>query len=379
MRRIPQLDGLRGIAILMVVIHHYFCMQVTPVPRSLLAYCSHALGLTWSGVDLFFVLSGFLIAGILLDHRGASNYFRVFYARRICRILPLYFLILALFFCCARVVPSSFPAAGWLFGDPFPGWSYATFTQNIFMGRAGDYGPKWLGMTWSLAVEEQFYLFVPMLIRLVPRRALPGVVAAGVLAAPVLRWASPGFHADVNTAWRMDSLLAGAGLAMLVRWEPFVPFILRHRGFLRSVFFLLLVGTGVLTFRPAIFGAFDFFWLAALYATLLLIAFADTEPSLGRVLRFPSLVWVGQVSYGIYLIHQPVSGLLHGWLRHAPPELRAPSDAGVTLLALCLTLLLAALSHRFFEGPILRFGHRFRYVSSRGTDPSEVTATPWQG
>jgi peptidoglycan/LPS O-acetylase OafA/YrhL len=360
MKRISQLDGVRGIAILLVLLFHYFVTQVVAQPKSVVFYCSRVFHLTWSGVDLFFVLSGFLIAGILLDHRNTSNYFRVFYLRRVCRIFPLYFLMLALFLCLSATSISTSSSLGWIFRDPLPLWSYATFTQNFFMGR-GDFGPLWLGVTWSLAIEEQFYLFVPLLIYFLPRRSLLYVLVLAVLAAPILRCVSPGSHAFVYTPWRSDSLLSGASLAVLVRWHPFVSAVQQHRRFLLSLFVALLGGAAVMTLRPGLFGAFIHFWLANLYAVFVLIAFAGTEPRLGGLLRSPVLVWFGQLSYGIYMFHQPVSGLLHGVLRHGVPQIRTPSDAGITVLALCVTLLLAMCSYHFFETPILRFGHRFQY------------------
>lgn len=105
-KRIPQLDGLRGIAILLILIWHYVVCQVSYFPNLFCVQVIQALNFTWSGVDLFFVLSGFLIGGILLDHRKADNYFQVFYIRRICRIFPLYFLWMAIF----CVLKYGFPA-----------------------------------------------------------------------------------------------------------------------------------------------------------------------------------------------------------------------------------------------------------------------------
>src|SRR6266446_4286628 len=92
--RVPELDGLRGIAILLVIVWHYAVELFAREPGSTAAYGLAVLRLSWSGVDLFFVLSGFLIGGILIDNRGARNYFRVFYFRRVCRIVPLYYLCL---------------------------------------------------------------------------------------------------------------------------------------------------------------------------------------------------------------------------------------------------------------------------------------------
>jgi Predicted acyltransferases len=375
MKRISQLDGVRGIAILLVIVWHYFTCQIVAPPRSVLFYCSRLTNFGWSGVDLFFVLSGFLIASILLDHRYASNYFRVFYLRRVCRILPIYFLLLALFVVVSASSIGASPSFRWLLGHPLPTWSYATFTQNILMGIRGDFGPNWLGITWSLAVEEQFYVFVPLLIYFLPRRILLLVFIIAVLTAPILRYMSPGFHGFVNTPWQSDSLFSGAALAVLVRWHPFVTGIRQHRRFLRALFLAILGVAAVLTIRATPFAqAMEKFWLAGLYAIFILVAFVGTEPWLGRLLRFSVLVRFGQLSYGIYLFHETVSGVLHGMLRHSKPQIRTISDAAVTVLALCVTMLLAAMSYRFFEQPILRFGHRFQYSPRAKKEISLETA-----
>jgi len=364
MKRISQLDGVRGVAIILVLVHHYFCLQVAPAIKTPLAYFNDALNLSWSGVDLFFVLSGFLIAGILIDHRGATNGLPVFYLRRICRIFPLYFLMLVLFFCLSSMVFSESPAFRWLFHDPFPAWSYLTFTQNYFVGTFHDYGPKWLSVTWSLAIEEQFYLMMPLVVRFLPRRVLGGAIVAGILGAVLLRCWSPGFHSFVDLPWRADALLCGGLLALLVRWEPFINTVRRHPLFVRTLFFIFLAGTAVMTLRPAEFGAFNLLWLAGLYSVFVLMAFAETEPVIGYLLRSPAMVWVGQISYGVYLFQQPVSGLLHGLIRNSAPQMLNLADAGVTLLAVGVTLLLAHLSFHFFERPILRFAHRFQYFDA---------------
>ena len=375
MKRMNQLDGVRGIAILLVLLWHYVACQVVAQPRSVMSYCNHALSLTWSGVDLFFVLSGFLITGILLDHRDTLNFFRVFYLRRVCRIFPLYFLLLSLYFCVRATPLFLAPAFQWLFREPFPLWSYVSFTQNVLMGLRGDFGANWLGVTWSLAVEEQFYLFVPLLVYFLPRRVLVCVLVLIVSAAPLLRCASPGFHAYVNMPWRSDSLLSGALLAVAVRWRPFVATVRLHRMILLALFVTMLFGAVVLTVRSSPLGAVSHLWLAGLYSAFVLIAFLDRESWLSWFLGSRLLVLFGQISYGIYMVHQTVSGMLHGAFGHGTPQIRTASDAGLTVVALCLTLVLAILSYRFVESPLLRVGHRFQYVPKSRQDPA-LNAVP---
>jgi peptidoglycan/LPS O-acetylase OafA/YrhL len=372
MKRIPQLDGIRGIAILLVVIWHYFpCQYSSRV--GLLGWLCRCLSLTWSGVDLFFVLSGFLIAGILFDQRESSNYFKIFYIRRICRIFPLYFLTLGLFIFARQFDFSHKQEFQWLFDNPMPLGSYATFTQNIFMGARGTFGANWLGMTWSLAVEEQFYLFLPLVIYFLPRSTVFSVLVTIILMAPILRCASTTFDTFVGTPWRADSLLSGAGLAFLVRSPRFMETIERHKWPVIAVFMAMLLGVGVMSFRPASFGSFDHFWLAGFYSIFILISLTQSLSGLKSLLTHPILVWLGATSYGIYMFHQPVSGLLHGLIQGKPPGIESFFDAGITALALLITLVLAALSYHLFELPILRYGHSFRYIKGLPSGESKST------
>lgn len=342
---------------------HYYATQIVTSEDSAFGIARQALSLAWSGVDLFFVLSGFLIGGILLDHRGADNFFRVFYVRRVCRIFPLYFLVLGLYIAVAASGLLAGPSFQWLMQDPLPLWSYATFTQNIVMALRQDYGPGWLGVTWSLAIEEQFYLVLPLLVWLLPRRALAVALLLGILAAPALNYFSPGFHGFINAPWRADALLSGAMLALLVRHEPFAAAARERRYLLRALLLALSLGALLLTVKPADFGALKFFWLACLYSTLLLTVYLGTEPWLGRWLSSRVLVWFGQLSFAIYLLHQVMAGLVHGCIGNDQPKIATLADAGFTLVALALTLGLAALSYRYFEQPLVRAGHRLSYAN----------------
>lgn len=361
MRRITQLDGVRGIAILLVLVWHYFYCPLAAAPPSLLAYCRNAFLLAWSGVDLFFVLSGFLIVGILLDNCRSPYDLRVFFIRRACRIFPLYYLLLGLFVLLSETPLAASPTFRDLFHDPFPLWSYATFTQNFLMGAQGGFGAPWLGITWSLAIEEQFYLLIPWLVFFLSRRTLFCALLLLILLAPALRFASGGFHAFVLAPWRSDALLSGALLAVLVRWPPFLPLVRMHRRLVMLLLGVMLALVAAITIRPGLLGALPHFFLAALYALFVLVAFSDIEPLLGRVLQSPLLVWFGHRAYGIYLFHIAIGGLLFGALRGGGQRIVSLPDAGITILALFSTLLIADMSYRYFEEPILRFGHRVHY------------------
>ena len=144
--RIPELDGVRGVAILLVVLYHYLYMgNFGTGPFAV--FIAKITSLGWTGVDLFFVLSGFLIGGILLDHRASGNYFKTFYVRRVCRILPVYFLWVGLFFVLGWLLSSK--ASTWWYLHNFvplphcPVWSYLVFLQNFWMAKMATTAPAW--------------------------------------------------------------------------------------------------------------------------------------------------------------------------------------------------------------------------------------------
>jgi peptidoglycan/LPS O-acetylase OafA/YrhL len=364
--RIPELDGIRGLAILLVLIWHYLVCEVGAVPPLF-----RLLNQTWSGVDLFFVLSGFLIGGILLDHRGASNYFRVFYGRRVCRILPIYFAWLLLFVILRG--PSMRFGLGtaweWLFAKPLPLWSYATFTQNFLQSRYATWGPNWLAVTWSLAIEEQFYLFLPLLIFITPVRRLPYVLLPLIAAAPVARTLlydprTSGLESYVLTVCKLDALLLGVLCAWLVRRDGARARIERAAPLLRILFlsaggFVCLAAYVPETRTTRVL---DDSLLAICYASLILLALHTPRSPLARLTRAGWLRQLGIVAYGTYLIHQAISGLVYGLVRRHWPYILGGSDLLLVLAALAITVAIAAASWRWFEKPIVNVGRRWRYA-----------------
>jgi peptidoglycan/LPS O-acetylase OafA/YrhL len=391
--RIPELDGLRGLAILLVLVWHYAVTLLNPSQNPLVASVKQGLSLTWSGVDLFFVLSGFLIGGILLDNRGSPNYFRAFYVRRACRILPPYYALLALALLGIAIARAGGGGSvAWMFERPLPLWSYATFTQNFVMARANTFGPDSLGITWSLAIEEQFYLFLPLLVRRVPLRRLPYVLVLFILAAPLIRVAFYELHANgsfpgyVMMPARADSLLLGVLAAYLMRKERLRRSVAENLPGLYAIVVLLFGGAAILSRRGPGVGPGTSYemsyvghsWLALLYLALLILAVTESRGPVSALTRSGMLRRLGQISYGVYLIHQLVSGMAHGLILSQRPKLENVADAAVTAFALTATLGLAVLSWRYFESPIFLWGHGFKYDEPRHAlaPPLNAAANP---
>jgi peptidoglycan/LPS O-acetylase OafA/YrhL len=362
-----ELDGLRGMAILMVVAFHY---NLAPFMGGV-------------GVDLFFVLSGFLLGGTLLDKKEAPNYFRAFYARRVCRIFPLYFLSLLLFLILLLAAPFTL---GWLlFGDsirflledPLPLWSYFTFTQNFAMVHWGVWGTPWLGHAWSLAVVEQFYLILPFLIRFVSKEKLPYLLAGLILTAPLSRTVVFNFHPHGDFALyvlmpcRADSLLLGVLCAYAIRNERCLNLLRTHTKALYGVLMVLIAGVIVMVLsrpatptlhQPFFAPSYGYTWLALMYSCVLLIAVTEKRGLVTWVTRIRPLGALAVITFGVYLLHMPI-GFSFRWLILG--QLQVPetwwSDLIVAFGALLITLTLTSISWIFFEKRIVRWGRSFRY------------------
>ncbi len=357
MKRIHELDGIRGIAILLVVMCHTVTCQI---PWSHFLPSDNAarfLMLGWTGVDLFFILSGFLIVGLLLDEKGRARYFRSFYARRVCRILPLYYAVTVAYLLLHR---SGWIQSGWLFANLLPEWSYLTFTQNFFMHKAG-WGALGLAPTWSVAVEEQFYLLIPLLVFLLNRRQLAGLFVLAIAAAPFLRHEVGTLGAYTFPHTRTDAILTGGLLAMLYRWPAAWAMVKKNARLGVLLLPLPPVAVWLLMGRQAGMGdKYLHLVLAGGFGLLVLLTLTRRFSWWSRFLQNRFLLWLGLRSYAIYLLHEPVGGVLRALLRPSPePSFRDWGDAGITLLIFAVVAGLAELSFRFFEGPMLRLGHRY--------------------
>jgi peptidoglycan/LPS O-acetylase OafA/YrhL len=351
-QKIPQLDAVRGIAILVVLVHNLNGFSFPPL--------SLITNYGWMGVDLFFVLSGFLITGILLDSRSSENYFRNFYARRCLRIWPLYYCALLLMFV---IIPLALPQdAPEIFRRSSPWWSYPFFLQNFLVaGPALAVGP--LGVSWSLAVEELFYLVWPFFVRFLSTGRLQFLAWFVLLASPPLRLFLLTRHWIIysNPFCRLDGMMAGALLAILVRKSGFRP---GQRIQLAWVLFLIGVPLAIST------AAYGVLWLAFSMAVLasasfVYLALFAANAWFRALLTNRFLMFSGTISYGLYLLHKipdDVFKLLH-W-KEAHPM------AGFWA-AVVIAYMLAIASWNFLEKPFLGL-KKFFEIKATGKWESNV-------
>jgi peptidoglycan/LPS O-acetylase OafA/YrhL len=238
-----------------------------------------------------------------------------------------------------------------------PALSYVTFTQNIFMGIRNTFGATWMAPTWSLAVEEQFYLVLPALVSVLSPKALRRVIVVAIVTAPAFRAAASALVGQVEMPMRADSLLLGVMVALCVRDARFVERLRRNVRAYYAAFVLLLLGAAVMCVKGSWFGVFTQTWLAATYATLLLAPFADAA-GLSRVLRANALRFFGKLSYSLYLTHLIVAGLLHGLVYGREPRIDDLGSAALTTGSFLLSVGISYALFRSIETPAIAYGHR---------------------
>jgi peptidoglycan/LPS O-acetylase OafA/YrhL len=307
-RYVPELDGVRGIAILLVMIFHFGVEHTGPE-----RWYNLWIRFGWCGVDLFFVLSGFLITRILLRTRHVHGYFSRFYVRRVLRIFPLYYAVLGLAF---WIVIPWLNQFGYLNGLRAEQPWYWLYVANWRTGY-GHFSGSPLGHFWTLAIEEQFYLVWPVVVWLMPEEWLIRVcltvplISVGLRQIPQIRDAalvSPEFFYRL-TPFRLDGLVLGAAIAILLRHPKWlvrasrgVPWLLM--GSLSMLAFVLWWDGTASQFGPLL-SRFGINVLDLLFACgLFLLVTRGTGSGLlrGRALRS-----LGKYSYAIYIIHQPIS------------------------------------------------------------------------
>ena len=371
-RHLPALDGLRGIAILWVLSHQ---LHLTGPATGWAERLSRPFEAGWIGVQLFFVLSGFLITGILLDTQQRPDQLRNFYTRRVLRIFPLYYgsLLVAL----VLLPYIIWPALGWatdVFKDDlaYQGWLW-TYLSNWTPLRE-DIRTHFFPHFWSLAVEEQFYLVWPLLIR---RRSpatvlkLCGVLALVSLGVRIaMRPHELAEYAIYSyTQCRMDALALGAAAAACVRLPGVNAWWQQRQAWLPRLAWLLVLGGAVLTrgypqYAPAT-QTFGYTLLALAFACWLYALALEQVQGMATPHRLLGAGWlrrVGRVSYGMYVFHYPFHlavGLpllaALGWAKPFPLWLNLAYLVAMTWALFAL----ASLSYRWIEQPLLALKDRW--------------------
>jgi peptidoglycan/LPS O-acetylase OafA/YrhL len=371
MNRIEELDGLRAIAVLLVIAWHY--MGIPDGPSSWewrVFYLGHF------GVDLFFVLSGFLITTILLENRREPSYFSSFYGRRAFRIWPIYYLMCLLCF------------SGWisgasrnLFDGKLPGWTYIFGIQNFWMAKQQDYGAFWLAGTWSLAIEEQFYLIFPLVIRFVPVSVLPRILVAIIIVCPLARlldsftgdqfgyYVLPQFRADVIAVGALIAWWRGSGLQ-----NEIVSRNARRLLIASACLLPLIVVAGSGAFDAA---AWQHTLAAAFFGAVVFCVLENRGVRSLSLLRSRVGSYFAKWSYASYMIHHWVAYVVFALLG-VRRTVTTVSGISTTALSFAVTFFLCALSYKFLERPLISYAHRrFSFDRPSGSVETAQSTRAW--
>jgi peptidoglycan/LPS O-acetylase OafA/YrhL len=364
----PQLDALRFFAVLGVLVSHFW------IPKKL-PWLLADMDLGWLGVRLFFVLSGFLITGILLDARKMAEtsvhtpafLIRQFYIRRFLRIFPIYYLVIAV--ALALNLSPGRELWGWLL----------SYTSNIYI----TVQHTWIGPFshfWSLAVEEQFYLLWPCMIMFLPRKCIPFIISFAILVAPIYRfWGyqtdrfgiSPfDFKAATFTLASLDSLGLGALLAYTWRTKLALPTIQEYLTKLVLPFGIVLYLTSLALYhyhlKPSIFFTLNDFAASLIFTWLVSSAAIGFGGLAGRLIAVPPFLYLGKISYGMYVFHYFVPLMVYPVFESLNIPLQVPGISNFIVSGV-LTVALAALSWRVLERPINNLKRHFQYSPSSNT------------
>jgi peptidoglycan/LPS O-acetylase OafA/YrhL len=360
-KRLKEIDGLRGIAILLVVSFHYINNQLTDHTNALAKIFCKITQFGWIGVDLFFVLSGFLIGSILLSNKSSENYFKTFYIRRIVRIIPNYYLLILVFVVVGSI--ESFKSNSFLTGeDILPFWSYLCLCQNFFMAKYESLGNHPMGVTWSIAIEEQFYLIFPFILYKIDNKRVPYLLVLLIAVAITSRFMFDGWISRyVLLITRVDSLSVG----MLVAWirvnYDMEKFCTDKKVLLNFILIIdiLICGICYMVFNDL--GVFKHTLFAVIFGIMVINALGNNYNIYGAFLRQNWLIWIGSISYSLYLFHDYILGITYHLMGKNGVIISDFRDIVITISSFALSLLFSYTIYRLLETPMISIGKKFKY------------------
>jgi peptidoglycan/LPS O-acetylase OafA/YrhL len=362
--RAQGLDTLRGCAVLSVLGYHY--LNNTSVLRTpALSFLQAASEHLFFGVDMFFVLSGFLIGASLMRAKGQPGYFSNYFTHRAFRILPLYYIWLGVFLAMMALRAQNWGGAfPWLMDSGgLPISSFAIFTQNFATASRDSWGPAWLGVTWTLAIEVHFYILAAVIIYLIPLRYVGAVsVAIIVTAVAIKQWGGAfysGHSLMTMTPARLDAPFVGVLCAWLWRFPTVPEFVAANGRILRASAVALMVMHYIAVDYALVRYPISSLSMNAFVFGAAVLAFAGPTTALPN-LAIRALRWCGVRCYAIYLFHVGVLGLVSGAIFNWPPNVFPPGVGWPAILvALPITFALTALSWHYLEEPCIDMASTF--------------------
>lgn len=364
--RVRGLDGVRGFAILWVLLYHLYALPSKAAWASIPGLGWFA-GLGWIGVSLFFALSGYLIIPMVADQKSRPLFFARFWCRRAFRLLPVYVLLLLSFLAATAWWPASSPGRERLLEPGIPLWSYWVFLQNFLMSLRNYLGNEWLRVSWSLAVEVQFYALICLIVPLLPRAQLVRWLMALAGAVVILRFAVVLLNSGASTSLvvllpcRLDAFLAG-GIAAL--W-PAPPAGGERR---RQGWAVALLGLSVAAFCWFAAGEFGsgtryvvpiYYLMLATGSAALLDLSALSSPLVKWLMESVPMIRAGKLSYFLYLFHLPVAWTIYAGFFGRMPNLESGEGLLIMLCVLVVLYGLAEASYRYLEAPLIGRSHAY--------------------
>ncbi len=367
MKRIPQIDGLRAIAILLVISFHYINNQLTGSVSALAKFFYFITSFGWAGVDLFFVLSGFLIGTILIANRQKDNYFFTFYIRRFVRIIPNYYLLIFVFIVVSQI--SIFSTDYFVSGNQnIPTWSYFLMVHNIYMAALHNMGNSAMSVTWSIGIEEQFYLIIPFIIYYLKPKLLPFLLVCFIVLANIFRLYHPvqptenfSIAAYVLLPCRMDAISFGVLIAWINYNYDLTDLVNKYYSKIILLMLSIVIFCGLLLLLYGDIGIIRNSLFALFFTFAIVVGLAKPRSIYGNFLANKSLNWIGKISYSLYLFHYIILGI---FIVIGERVLLKPNNVErilISILALAFSLPFSWFIYKYLETPFVNLGKKANY------------------